>query len=123
MGSLPIGLVLGWLLLWLAVQGHFAAALILPLYYLADATITLSRRILKREPFWQAHRQHFYQRATDNGFTVPAIVRRVALVNVALAALATITVTVQSAAVSLAALATAIAIVAWLLQTFAHPAR
>ena len=26
----------------------------------------------KREPFWQAHRQHFYQRATDNGFTVPA---------------------------------------------------
>jgi UDP-N-acetylmuramyl pentapeptide phosphotransferase/UDP-N-acetylglucosamine-1-phosphate transferase len=122
-GSLPIGLVLGWLLLWLAVQGHLAAALILPLYYLADATITLSRRILRREPFWQAHRQHFYQRATDNGFTVPAIVRRVALVNVALAALATITVTVQGTAVSLAALATAIAIVAWLLQTFARPAQ
>ena len=70
-GSLPIGLLLGWLLLALAGNGHLAAALILPLYYLADATITLARRVAKGEPFWQAHRTHFYQRATDNGFTVP----------------------------------------------------
>ena len=41
-GSLPVGLVLGWLLLLLAVSGHLAAALLLPLYYLADATITLA---------------------------------------------------------------------------------
>ena len=41
--------------------------LILPLYYLADATITLLRRLVKGEPFWQAHRTHFYQRATDHG--------------------------------------------------------
>src|SRR6516165_4356864 len=39
-GSLPIGLLLGWLLVQLAARGHVAAALILPLYYLADATIT-----------------------------------------------------------------------------------
>ena len=38
---------------------------LLPLYYLADATITLLRRIVRREPVWQAHRTHFYQRATD----------------------------------------------------------
>ena len=43
-GSLPIGLVLGWLLLQLAGNGHLAAALLLPLYYVADATITLLRR-------------------------------------------------------------------------------
>jgi UDP-N-acetylmuramyl pentapeptide phosphotransferase/UDP-N-acetylglucosamine-1-phosphate transferase len=104
-GSLPIGLVLGWLLLRLAADGHLAAAVILPLYYLADATITLIRRVIRREPFWQAHRQHFYQRATDNGFAVPEIVRRVALVNVALAALAAITVAAEATAVSLAALA------------------
>src|SRR4030088_2634492 len=42
-GSLPIGLVLGWLLLRLAAHGHLAAAIILPLYYFADATITLIR--------------------------------------------------------------------------------
>ena len=44
-GSLPVGLVLGWLLLLLAGSGHLAAALVLPFYYLADATITLVRRL------------------------------------------------------------------------------
>ena len=122
-GSLPIGLVLGWLLLRLAADGHLAAAVILPLYYLADATITLIRRVIRREPFWQAHRQHFYQRATDHGFAIPEIVRRVALVNVALAALAAITVAAEATAVSLATLAVAIVAVAWLLLTFARPAR
>ena len=73
-GSLPIGLLLGWCLLELAFRQHFAAALLLPLYYLADATSTLLRRMERREPFWAAHRTHFYQRATDNGFTVTRIV-------------------------------------------------
>jgi UDP-N-acetylmuramyl pentapeptide phosphotransferase/UDP-N-acetylglucosamine-1-phosphate transferase len=122
-GSLPIGLVLGWLLLRLAAHGHLAAAIILPLYYFADATITLIRRVGRGEPFWQAHRQHFYQRATDNGLAVPAIVRRVLLVNLALAALAVITVAVESTTISLAALAAAIAIVTWLLLTFARARR
>jgi UDP-N-acetylmuramyl pentapeptide phosphotransferase/UDP-N-acetylglucosamine-1-phosphate transferase len=122
-GSLPIGLVLGWLLLRLAAHGHLAAAVILPLYYFADATITLMCRVVRREPFWQAHRQHFYQRATDNGFAVSKIVRRVALVNVALAVLAAITVAAEATAVSLAALATAIAAVGWLLLTFARAER
>ena len=75
-GSLPIGLLLGWCLLQLAWHQQFAAALLLPLYYLADATVTLLRRMVRREPFWAAHRTHFYQRATDNGFTVWRVVRR-----------------------------------------------
>src|SRR6201996_1955563 len=69
-GSLPIGLLLGWCLLQLAYAGQFAAALLLPMYYLFDATATLLRRMARREPFWAAHRSHFYQRATDNGFSV-----------------------------------------------------
>ena len=69
-GSLPIGLLLGWCLLQLAYHGQFAAALLLPLYYLLDATLTLLRRMAKGEPFWAAHRSHFYQRATENGYTV-----------------------------------------------------
>ena len=40
-GSLPIGLLLGWCLLQLAYHQQFAAALLLPLYYLLDATVTL----------------------------------------------------------------------------------
>ena len=45
-GSLPIGLLLGWLLLQLARAGEPAAALLLPLYYLADASVTLVRRMV-----------------------------------------------------------------------------
>jgi UDP-N-acetylmuramyl pentapeptide phosphotransferase/UDP-N-acetylglucosamine-1-phosphate transferase len=87
-GSLPIGLLLGWCLLQLAWQQHLIAALLLPLYYLADATVTLIRRIARREPFWVAHRTHFYQRATDNGFTVAQVIAEVFALNVVLAALA-----------------------------------
>src|SRR6266446_3716578 len=101
-GSLPIGLLLGWVLLELAGTGHLAAALILPLYYLADATITLAHRLVRGEAIWQAHRTHFYQRATDHGFTVREIVTRVFLVNLALAALAFITVAAHNIVVSLA---------------------
>jgi UDP-N-acetylmuramyl pentapeptide phosphotransferase/UDP-N-acetylglucosamine-1-phosphate transferase len=87
-GSLPIGLLAGWCLLHLAWHHQVAAALLLPLYYLADATITLFRRMARREPFWAAHRTHFYQRATDNGFSVSGVVREVFALNVLLAALA-----------------------------------
>jgi UDP-N-acetylmuramyl pentapeptide phosphotransferase/UDP-N-acetylglucosamine-1-phosphate transferase len=122
-GSLPIGLLLGWLLLALAGKGHLAAALILPLYYLADASITLALRLARREPFWQAHRTHFYQRATDNGFTVSEIVARVFLVNLALVALTLIAVAAQRLLASMAALAAGLALVAWLLAIFARPKR
>ncbi len=87
-GSLPIGLLLGWCLLQLAWQQHLIAALLLPLYYLTDATVTLIRRVARREPFWAAHRSHFYQRATDNGFTVLQVVSEVFWLNIVLAALA-----------------------------------
>ncbi len=118
-GSLPIGLLLGWLLLWLAATGHLAAALILPLYYLADATITLVWRIARREPIWHAHRTHFYQRASDRGLTVLEIVTRVFLVNLVLAGFAFITVAANNLVVSLAMLSAAAAIVCWLLAAFA----
>ena len=87
-GSLPIGLLLGWCLLQLAYHQQFVAALLLPLYYLTDATVTLARRIARGEPFWAAHRSHFYQRATDNGFTTWEVVGHIFALNVGLAILA-----------------------------------
>lgn len=66
-GSVPLGYLLGWLLLRLALEGQWAAALILPAYYLADATLTLLVRLWRKEAFWQAHRQHFYQKAVRAG--------------------------------------------------------
>ena len=122
-GSLPIGLLLFWLLLQLAMGGHVTAALLLPLYYIADATVTLSRRVAKGEMITQAHRTHFYQRATDVGFSVPAIVARVFVVNVVLAALAMVSASAVSAWVRLAALALGATIVAGLLLHFTRPRR
>ena len=98
-GSLPIGLLLGWCLLQLAYSHHIAAALLLPLYYLADATVTLLRRMIRREPFWAAHRSHFYQRATDNGFPVLRVVSEVFALNVGLAVLAIVSTRTQSAGI------------------------
>jgi len=103
-GSLPTGLLVGWCLIELASQ-HLAAAVLLPLYYLADATITLFRRMTAGEPFWDAHRSHFYQRATDNGLSVRQIVTIVFLLNLLLAALAATSIAVHSTAVDFTMLA------------------
>ena len=46
-GSIPLGFLLGWLLLGLAGTGSWAPALILPLYYLVDATLTLLYRLVR----------------------------------------------------------------------------
>jgi UDP-N-acetylmuramyl pentapeptide phosphotransferase/UDP-N-acetylglucosamine-1-phosphate transferase len=119
-GSLPIGLLLGWLLLVLAGNGGRAAAILLPLYYLADSTITLIRRAVNREPVWQAHRSHFYQRATDRGFTVLEIVARVFVVNLALAALALTTIVLPSRTTDIAGLSVGAVLVASLLVVLAR---
>jgi UDP-N-acetylmuramyl pentapeptide phosphotransferase/UDP-N-acetylglucosamine-1-phosphate transferase len=116
-GSLPIGLLTGWCLLELASRQHFAAALLLPLYYIADATITLFRRLANGERFWDAHRSHFYQRATDNGFSVRQVITEVFLLNMLLAGLAIASVAVQSTGIDLAMLALgAIAVMAVLVR-------
>lgn len=100
-GSLPIGLLLGWCLLELAYRQHLAAALLLPLYYVADATITLVHRLARHELVWTAHRSHFYQRATDNGFTVLGVVSEVFVLNLCLALLAIGSVIANSATVDI----------------------
>jgi UDP-N-acetylmuramyl pentapeptide phosphotransferase/UDP-N-acetylglucosamine-1-phosphate transferase len=117
-GSLPIGLLLAWLLILLALNGHVAAALLLPLYYLADASLTLARRLIAGDRVWQAHRTHFYQRATDGGFCVSEIVGRVFAVNVALAVLAMVSVAVPAWWAAVATLVAGAALVAWLLRAF-----
>lgn len=119
-GSLPIGLLVGYLLLLLAGGGHVVAALLLPLYYLADATITLLRRFGNGETVWEAHRSHFYQRATDHGFSVMQIVGRVFGVNIGLVALAAWSVWQTNLITQMIALGLGLALVGWLLTTFSR---
>jgi UDP-N-acetylmuramyl pentapeptide phosphotransferase/UDP-N-acetylglucosamine-1-phosphate transferase len=122
-GSLPIGLLSAWLLILLAGNGYIVAAILLPLYYIADATITLFRRLLKGERITQAHRSHFYQRATDGGFGIYEIVGRVFATNVVLALLAISTVITASRELHLGALAAGCLLVAVLLWRFARGKR
>ncbi len=87
-GSVPLGFVLGWLLLSLAAEGYWIAALILPLYYVVDASFTLLKRILRGEKPWQAHREHFYQYAVQNGKSHAEVSTAIAIVNIGLIVLA-----------------------------------
>jgi UDP-N-acetylmuramyl pentapeptide phosphotransferase/UDP-N-acetylglucosamine-1-phosphate transferase len=119
-GSLPIGLLTGYLLLLLAGNGYVAAALLLPLYYLADASLTLLRRLGNGEKFWEAHRSHFYQQATTNGFAVMQVVGRVFAVNIGLAVLAALSVWKSDWPAQVAALLLGCVIVAALLMNFSR---
>jgi UDP-N-acetylmuramyl pentapeptide phosphotransferase/UDP-N-acetylglucosamine-1-phosphate transferase len=122
-GSLPIGLLLAWCFLQLAYAHHLAAAILLPLYYLADATVTLLRRLAKREPVWLAHRSHFYQRATDNGFAVIEVVRTVFVLNIGLATLAGLSIYLHSSGADAALLVLGSVAVALMLRSFSTPRR
>jgi UDP-N-acetylmuramyl pentapeptide phosphotransferase/UDP-N-acetylglucosamine-1-phosphate transferase len=87
-GSVPLGYLAGWLLLVLAGTAWWQAALILPLYYLADATWTLLRRLACGERVWVAHREHFYQRAVQAGLSHAAVAGRILAADLILVGLA-----------------------------------
>ena len=116
-GSVPMGFLIGWLLLTLAAEGAWIPALILPLYYLSDATITLFKRLFRREKPWQAHRTHFYQRAASVPGTHAPVVRRINATNVALVILAVVA--AKYPEIAPIALISAAGFVGFLLWTFA----
>jgi UDP-N-acetylmuramyl pentapeptide phosphotransferase/UDP-N-acetylglucosamine-1-phosphate transferase len=115
-GSIPIGYLLGFGLIRLAVAGEAVAALIIALYYLADATITLGRRLLRGERVWQAHREHFYQQSVRRGRSHAMTAGAAILVQAALVGLA-----VLSADYGAWMLLPAIVLVALLLVWMARP--
>ena len=84
-GSVPLGFLIGFLLVWQAcVEGRWWLALILPLYYWGDATTTLVMRALRGEKIWQAHRSHAYQVAVQDGRSHAGVAGLIALLNGAL---------------------------------------
>ncbi len=69
-GSIPCGFMAGALGIagWAAGvwPGWFPVVVFAP--FIADASVTLGRRIWRRERFWEAHRDHYYQRLVRSGF-------------------------------------------------------
>lgn len=69
-GSVPLGFLaaafglLGWQRgLW---PWWFAPLVFSP--FVVDASVTLAKRLLRREKIWQAHRKHYYQRMVRMGY-------------------------------------------------------
>jgi UDP-N-acetylmuramyl pentapeptide phosphotransferase/UDP-N-acetylglucosamine-1-phosphate transferase len=110
----------GWLILELAGTGAIVAAILLPLYPVTDATLTLLRRLARGERVWEAHRTHFYQQATDRGFSPLAVSGRVFALNLALAALAALSLAVPALPIQAIALLAGFALVGVMLRRFSH---
>jgi UDP-N-acetylmuramyl pentapeptide phosphotransferase/UDP-N-acetylglucosamine-1-phosphate transferase len=117
-GSVPLGFLLGGLLIQLACAGELAAAVILPAYYLADATITLLWRLKDGEKIWQPHRRHFYQRAVQGGRRHDQVAWAVLVANLLLIGAAMLSVTHATAGLAAAGL-----MVAGLLALLQHWSR
>ncbi|MBU9544538.1 glycosyltransferase family 4 protein [Burkholderia multivorans] len=68
-GSVPLGFFAGALGYWGWRYGvwpvWFPALVFSP--FIVDASVTLLRRLLRGEKFWQAHREHYYQRMVRSG--------------------------------------------------------
>lgn len=114
-GSVPLGFLLGGLLIAVATWGYWQAAIILPAYYLADATLTIALRAARGAPVWRAHAEHFYQRAVRRGLGHGRVARFVAAGNALLVALALASIEVLTPAGDALCLGGAAAIVAFML--------
>jgi UDP-N-acetylmuramyl pentapeptide phosphotransferase/UDP-N-acetylglucosamine-1-phosphate transferase len=86
-GSVPLGYIVGGLLIQALIAGHWAPALILPLYYLADATIIIFTRAFSGQKPWEAHKTHFYQRAHQGGLSHSQVSLVIGALNIVLIAL------------------------------------
>ena len=83
-GAIPIGYLIGFLLLNLAFKGYVVAALILPLYFLTDASLTLIRRIFRGENFLKPHKEHSYQKVVQSGDSHDHVVIKIIATNIVL---------------------------------------
>lgn len=81
-GAVPLGLILGWYLIYFAGMGFVWTACIIPLYYCFDATITLARRLKQGHAVWEPHRYFFFQASVPHKCNHADVVRYVAGINV-----------------------------------------
>lgn len=116
-GSLPIGLLLAYMLIYVA-EAHVVSAVLLCLYTLADSFLTLLRRSRQGEAIWTAHREHFYQRAVANGLRVPEVTTRILLLGLWLMSLAIATALAGSLGMDISALLLGVIGVAAVLRSF-----
>lgn len=104
-GSIPIGFLLGYLLILAATHGYPYAAAILPAYHVADATITVLRRMYQGKKLFAAHTDHYYQKAVHGGRRHDSVARYIFGINFLLIFQATFSVIDPALAIFYVALA------------------
>jgi len=69
-GSSTLGLLAATLSLWGTRDGVFPFWIALLVFspFIVDATVTLFRRLRRREKIWQAHKNHYYQQLVQAGW-------------------------------------------------------
>jgi len=85
-GSLALGFIFAALLLYGAGTGAFGipVAVLVMLLFLTDATLTLAARVIRRERWYNPHRQHLYQRLIAHGWTHGRVALLYQVINVTL---------------------------------------
>ena len=85
-GSLVLGFTIAALLLYGAGSGaiDLPVAWLVTLLFMTDGTLTLLVRVIKRERWYNAHRQHLYQRLIARGWSHGLVVTFYQAINLAL---------------------------------------
>jgi UDP-N-acetylmuramyl pentapeptide phosphotransferase/UDP-N-acetylglucosamine-1-phosphate transferase len=70
-GSITIGFLAGTLMILGVRDGIFEIWVPIMIFspFIADASVTLTRRVLRREKIWKPHREHYYQRLVLSGWS------------------------------------------------------
>ena len=75
-GSIPLGFVLGTLLVWGTLDGTLPpTSWLLMATFIVDSTVTLLRRVAGGERWYTAHKKHLYQRLIGNGWPHRRVLR------------------------------------------------
>lgn len=70
-GSITVGFLAGTLMILGVRDGIFEIWVPIMIFspFILDATVTLTRRALRRKKIWEAHREHYYQRLVLSGWS------------------------------------------------------
>jgi Fuc2NAc and GlcNAc transferase len=120
-GSVPLGYLLGFLLILTAATANptapaigLAAALLLPMVFVLDASATLVRRLVRGKRPTEAHREHVYQRAVIGGRSHAEVSGAVACANVLLIGIAALLAPAAPIASVVASLVLVVVLFVWL---------
>jgi UDP-N-acetylmuramyl pentapeptide phosphotransferase/UDP-N-acetylglucosamine-1-phosphate transferase len=87
-GHIPLSFLVGYLLLQLIQAGYVFPALILPAYFLSDATITWVRRLYHKKSVFAQYEDYYYLRRLRRGTSARVILNYVMGLHILLACLA-----------------------------------